>query len=307
MLTSTSFAAIGTTTTVVVDDPAGLAAAVDAVRAEIAEIDRVCSRFRADSELSRLNRGAAAGPLQISALLEEAIAVALDAARATGGLIDPTVGRCLEDLGYTVTFRSIPLDLPPLEVRIRPAAGWHTVDLDPVAHTVRLEPGVSIDLGATGKAWAADRAATRAAARIGAGVAVDCGGDIAVSGPAPPGGWPVRVTERRGAPDWQDVHVFDGGLATSGTGARTWWRGSELVHHIIDPATGRPAQTPWLMASVAAATCAGANAAATAALLLGDAAGAWLDGHGLPARLVDRSGGVVLVGAWPRAAVAMAV
>jgi FAD:protein FMN transferase len=298
---------MGTTTTVVVEGGADLDAAFDAARAEILEIDRVCSRFRVDSELSRLNRGAGAAPVTVSPLLAEALCVALDAARATGGLVDPTVGRCLEALGYSVTFRDIPQDLPPLQLRVTPAAGWQAVELDASTCTVRLEAGVSVDLGATGKAWAADRAAAAAAQRISAGVAVDCGGDVAVAGPAPDGGWPVRVSERRGASEFQDVHIFDGGLATSGTSARRWRRGSQEVHHIVDPATGLPATTPWLMASVAAATCAGANTAATAAILLGEDAPGWLEGHGLPARLVDRRDRVVTVGYWPAVVCAMAV
>jgi thiamine biosynthesis lipoprotein len=100
------------------------------------------------------------------------------------------------------------------------------------------------------------------------------------------------------AAEGQDVVIFDGGLATSGTTSRRWRRGGIELHHIIDPATGLPAQTPWAMVSVAAATCVEANAAATAALILGDSAPAWLDSLKLPARLVDISGGVQFAGGW---------
>ncbi len=298
VLSPASFPAMGSTVTVAVDDAAALADCLAAVRGVITEVDRTCSRFRPDFELSRLNRGVGGAPVAVSPLLEEAIAVALDVARMTGGLVDPTVGRCLHDLGYTVTFRDVPRDGPPLELRLRGAPGWRAVDHDAAAHTVRLPAGVWIDLGASGKAWAADRAARLAAARLGIGVAVDCGGDIAVAGPPPDGGWTVRVGEWPGSPDGQDVLVHDGGLATSGITARRWRRGGRDLHHIVDPSTGEPARTPWRMVSVAAASCVEANAAATAALLLGDAAWDWLDGHALPSRLVDGDGRAHAAGGW---------
>ena len=136
------------------------------------------------------------------------------------------------------------------------------------------------------------------AASLGVSVAVSCGGDIAVRGPVPPGGWPIRVALSDDSDDWQDVVVFDGGLATSGTNSRRWRRGGIELHHIIDPSTGLPAQTPWAMVSVAAATCVEANAAATAALIMGDSAPAWLDHLKLPARLVNTRGDVRFAGGW---------
>jgi thiamine biosynthesis lipoprotein len=119
-----------------------------------------------------------------------------------------------------------------------------------------------------------------------------------VRGPAPAGGWPVRIAVDVDADEWQDVVMFDGGLATSGTTSRRWRRGGIELHHIIDPSTGMPAQTPWAMVSVAAATCVEANAAATAALIMGDRAPAWLDDLKLPGRLVDTRGGVRFAGGW---------
>jgi thiamine biosynthesis lipoprotein len=129
-------------------------------------------------------------------------------------------------------------------------------------------------------------------------VAVDCGGDIAFRGPPPSGGWPVRVSSDIGADDGQDIVVFDGGLATSGTTMRRWRRGGVELHHIIDPATGLPAQTPWVLVSVAAATCVEANAASTAAVIMGERALRWLEEARLPARLVDVNGGVHFAGGW---------
>lgn len=297
MLTFDSFAAMGTTNTVVVDEPSALRDAMDIVQSEIHDIDRVCSRFREDSELSRINRARHADYIRLSALLEEAIVAALNAAEMTGGLVDLTVGNCVKEVGYTVTFRDLPQDGPALEIHVQRVVGWRALDYDPVSHTLRLPEGVSLDLGASGKAWAADHAADAVANRLGVSVAVDCGGDIAVRGPHPAGGWPVRVADVD-ASDWQDIMLFDGGLATSGTNARSWRRGGVELHHIIDPSTGLPARTPWAMVSVAAATCLEANAAATAALIMGERATQWLDDARLPARLVDLDGGLSFAGGW---------
>jgi len=164
---------------------------------------------------------------------------------------------------------------------------------------VDLPAGASLDLGAVGKAWAADRAARAASERTGAGVLVCCGGDVAVAGEAPAGGWRIRVAAHEGDGQGQDVIVRDGGLATSGWRVRAWRRGGRILHHILDPATGMPAPTWWRMASVAAATCAEANAGATAAMVLGGDAPGWLARQRLPARLVAEDGSVVLVGDWP--------
>jgi FAD:protein FMN transferase len=289
---------MGTTTTVVVDDGVALPAAMAMVQAQVRVIDEVCSRFKPDSELSRLNRAAGGGVVVLSALLEEAIAAAILTAEMTGGLVDLTVGRCVEEAGYTVTFRDVPRDGPPLELSVHQVLGWRALGYDPVEHTVRIPAGVAIDLGASGKAWAADRAATAVADRLGVAVAVDCGGDLAVRGPIPDGGWPIRVCANVDDKDGQDITVYDGGLATSGTTVRRWRRGGVELHHIIDPFTGLPARTPWVMVSVAAATCVEANAAATAALIMGERARAWLDGLELPARLVDVDGAVHFAGGW---------
>ena len=289
---------MGTDNTVVVDDSRALPAAMSLVRRQFQEIDEVCSRFRPDSELSQLNRRAGTGDIPLSPLLEEAIVAALDSAAMTDGLVDLTVGKCVEDAGYTVTFRDMAPEGPPIQLQVHHVIGWRALSYDPEAHTMRLPAGVGIDLGASGKAWAADRAGEAVASRLGVSVAVSCGGDVAVRGPVLKGGWPIRVALSVDSEEWQDVVVFDGGLATSGTTSRRWRRGGVELHHIIDPSTGLPAQTPWAMVSVAAATCVEANAAATAALIMGDSAPAWLDDLKLPARLVSTRGDVRFAGGW---------
>ena len=298
VLSAATFEAMGTRNTVVVAEARALPDALELAAARVAEIDAACSRFRADSELSRLNASGGGGPVRVSRLLAEALVVAMDAARMTDGLVDPTVGKCLEAIGYTVTLGEVPADGPALELCIRGVAGWRAVEIDVEAATVRLPAGVALDLGASGKAWAADAAAAEAARRLGVGVLVECGGDVAVSGPPPAGGWPVRVASRVGAADGQDVRLLDGGLATSGVTARRWRRGGRVVHDIIDPRTGLPATTPWAMVSVAGATCLEANAAATAALIIGDGAPAWLEALQLPSRLVHQDGTVSVAGGW---------
>lgn len=288
---------MGTLNTVVVETAGNLAPAMAVVEAEVREIDRVCSRFREDSELSRLNRRGG-GEVALSPLLEEAIVAALHSAEMTNGLVDLTIGKFVEEVGYTVTFRDLPPDGPPVQIHVESAIGWRALVHDPEAHTLRLPEGIKLDLGASGKAWAADRAAAAVVDNLGVSVAVDCGGDIAVRGAHPRGGWPIRVATAIGADDFQDVLIFDGGLATSGTTARRWRRGGIDFHHIIDPSTGLPVVTPWAMVSVAAATCLEANAAATAALIMGEAAPPWLDDLHLPGRLVDSAGGVHFAGGW---------
>jgi thiamine biosynthesis lipoprotein len=164
-----------------------------------------------------------------------------------------------------------------------------------------------LDLGATAKALAADRAAARIHTAVGCGVLVNLGGDIRVAGQPPAGGWRVGILDDlASAPaahtePSQAVIIRDGGLATSSTGARAWRRGKAQMHHIIAPGTGRPADSCWRTVSVAAATCVDANTASTAAILRGERAPRWLDELHLPARLVRHDGTTVIVGGWPAA------
>jgi thiamine biosynthesis lipoprotein len=296
---SASWRALGTTASVLVARDAGLPAARAAVVRELEAIDRSCSRFRPDSDLSRVNR-ARGRPTAVGALLLEAILGALRAARLTGGAVDPTVGAALLATGYDRDFDAIRPSRRPL--RIVRAPGWRVVEVDREAGTVRVPAGVALDLGATAKALAADRAARAAARCAGCGVLVNLGGDLAVAGPAPDAGWAVRVTDDHrapAAPAGETVMVRTGALATSSTTVRRWRRGGATVHHVLDPATGAPACGPWRTVSVASATCVDANTAATAALVLGAGAAAWLERLGLPARLCRHDGTVVRVAGWP--------
>ena len=112
----------------------------------------------------------------------------------------------------------------------------------------------------------------------------------------------MQIAEDSRAPitrDGETIAIRSGGVATSSTTVRRWRRGGIELHHIIDPATGLPAIGPWRTVSVVAGNCVDANIAATAAIVRGVTATAWLESAGLPARLVDRSGDVRRVGGWP--------
>lgn len=166
---------------------------------------------------------------------------------------------------------------------------------------MRVPFELQLDLGATAKALAADRAARAAYLAGGAGTLLSLGGDIAMCGPAPRGGWLVRVTDdhRDTSTEGQMITLASGGLATSSLVARRWYHDGHPVHHVLDPRTRRPVDPVWRTVSVAAATCAEANIASTAALVLGTRAPAWLAARHLPARLTALAGEVRSQGGWP--------
>jgi FAD:protein FMN transferase len=305
-------AALGTNARVALWPPDGLAVALAAVDAQLGRLDRQASRFRADSEISVIARSPHRAHT-VSPGLAEAILVALTAARWTGGLVDPTVGSTLSALGYDRDFASVaagpqpggPQSGDPQPAVSLPAPGpvpgWTAVALD--GCRLRLPAGTCLDLGATAKGLGADRsavAAWRAAGR--GGVLVSLGGDIAIAGRPPAGGWPVAIAESSLAGEAavaQVIRLTAGSVATSSVTCRRWRHGGQPVHHIVDPRTGRPAGGPWRTVSVAAPSCAMANAAATATIVAGEDGPPWLESTGVPARLVRRDGEVRLVGGWP--------
>ncbi|HEY7831325.1 MAG TPA: FAD:protein FMN transferase [Solirubrobacteraceae bacterium] len=316
--------ALGTSVVLQVSDPAALGPARVLVERELAEIDRACSRFRTDSELMRVN-AAGGRAVHVNPLLIEALSVALRAAELTDGDVDPTIGTALELAGYDRDWSLLappptqanppgapssppsaaPLAAPLLgapRIRARVRAGWRTVELDSEGQTIRVPAPIKLDLGATAKALAADRAAKAVAQATGVGVLVSLGGDISISGEAPEGGWRVHVTDdhrsHHSAPG-QTIAIADGGLATSSTAVRRWSQQGATRHHIIDPDTQEPVTHTWRTVSVAAVDCVDANIASTAALVRAQDAPAWLDELGLPARLVDPAGRVRTLGDWP--------
>jgi thiamine biosynthesis lipoprotein len=272
---------------------------------DLAALDLACSRFRPDSELERANARAGAR-IAVSELLAAATRVALNAAGASDGLVDPSLGSQLRAAGYDRTFALVRARDSWRVVSAPGRAGsWRDIELDEEQLTLRVPRGLELDLGATAKAWAADRAAERIAAALGAGTLVSLGGDVAVAGKPPPGGWPVRLAEDHAAPldgPGQVVAISSGGLATSSTAVRRWRTDRGEAHHILDPRSGEPAYSTWSHVSVAAASCTDANVASTASIILGEAAVEWLAARELPARAVRLDGSVVAVGAWPHEA-----
>jgi thiamine biosynthesis lipoprotein len=295
------FRALGTTAVVVVTEPTHLRAAERAVRAELAAIDLACSRFRDDSEISRLHREAGRA-VRIGPLLAEAIDVALRAARLSGGLVDPTVGTSVRELGYDRDFATVARETSEPAPPVRPAPGWHRVLLDRKATEVVLPRGIELDLGATAKALAADRAAAAVARETGSGVLVSLGGDLSMAGAPPPGGWRIAVGDDHARAERHPattVTLRSGALATSSITQRAWRRAGRAVHHIVDPRTGDIPTPVWRTVSVAAGSCVDANTATTAAIVLGAGAPQWLSERRLPSRLVDVAGLAEHVAGWP--------
>jgi thiamine biosynthesis lipoprotein len=254
------------------------------------DLDRACSRFRADSEVSQLASGE---ETDVSELLAGYVAAALAAARDTGGIVDPTLGAQLRAAGYDRTFTLVAARDGFALRPVPPRAAWAGIEL--TGTRLRLPHGCELDLGATAKARAADRAAHAVASELRSPVLVSLGGDIATVGDRR---WSIRVAERLDG-DGPCVSVGAGGVATSSVTARRWRTDAGTAHHLIDPRTGRPARSCWRTVTVVAGTCLDANVAATAAVVLADDAVGWLRERGLTARLVATDGGVVHVGGWP--------
>ena len=182
--------ALGTTARLAVWPPEHADAAMAAVDAVLAALDLQASRFRPDSEISWLHRSAG-GLFMLSDGLAEAVRVALEAARWTGGLTDPTVGEALISLGYDRDFAAIDPNRREPPPAPKPAPGWQRVRLD--GPLLWLPAGVRLDLGATAKGLGSDRAARAVMAATGhtGGVLISLGGDIATAGIPPRDGWPI--------------------------------------------------------------------------------------------------------------------
>jgi len=329
---SATWRALGTYVQLVVHPARALQEAVHRAGAVLAAVDAACSRFRADSDLSRVNRGAGTW-VGVDPLLVGAVQVALAAAEDSAGLVCPTLGIQLRTLGYDRDLSEVhdagrgrtAGDPAAVPVPVIPEA-WRAVEIRDRS-AVRIPVGVELDLGATGKAHAADLIAARLPELTGADVLVGLGGDVAVGAVDPhvrhP--WRVEISEvpvpAEGSPpakggDTQGTDEGPGGtgaastpvdviplatgaVATSTVLRRRWSYRGRSAHHLLDPRTGLPVRPLWRTASVLADRCATANAASTAAVVLGDGALPWLAARGLAARLVDRQGRVTTVGGWP--------
>lgn len=282
-----------TDASLVVTDPDQLDTARAVVDSWLSEVDDAANRFRADSELRRLVGGR---PARVSETLAYLLERALAAAELTDGDVDPTVGTAMRRLGYDRDLRLV-VDDGPVRAVISPVPGHRSVRL--VGRELTLPVGVELDLGATAKAVAADRAASLVHETLGVGVLVALGGDIATAGPAPQEGWQVRVQDQPQDPSCQVRLEPRTAIATSSTVARQWRRGGRTLHHVVDPRTGQPARPVWRSVTVAAPSCLIANAISTAAVIRGDAAPRWVADLGLPARFVRDDASTLVTDAWP--------
>jgi thiamine biosynthesis lipoprotein len=280
-----------TTARIVVREPAVLPDARRIVDSVLAAVDAACSRFRPDSELRRLEL-APGRPTEVSPLLAELIDAALTAAEWTGGDVDPTIGIAMASLGYDRDLSLVDTDGPALPVVVGRAPGWHQIRL--YGAEVTIPAGVRLDLGAVGKAFAADLCATLVHTSCGTDVLVSLGGDIATAGSGPD--WDVLVSDGPDEPGCTVRLAAGTAMATSSTTRRQWRRGGRLLHHVLDPRTCQPVAPVWRTVSVVAPSCVDANAESTAALVRGLSAPSRLD---RPARFVAADGSVRVVNGWP--------
>lgn len=271
-----------TTMRIVVADSSVLDQAAALLQHQLADLEKAASRFRADSEVCRIARSDAEAH-RVSPLLRDMVSAALTAADSSGGRVDPTVGSVIARLDTSLALSTA-----------RPAS-WRDVDLQ--GQTLRMPAHTLLDLGATGKAFAADRAAQSISEALGCGVLVSLGGDLRVAGPDPDDGWSVLVqdgdAEPASAVDLRGARA----IATSSTLHRRL--GADRAHHVIDPLTLRSVEPAWRTVSVAAATCVAANTWSTAAIVEGTRAPSLLAATGLPARLLGVDGHLVRLGGWP--------
>jgi FAD:protein FMN transferase len=251
-----------------------------AIEELFARRDRTFSRFRSSSELNIVNEHAGR-PTLVSAEFAAMLECALDAARQTDGLVDPTLGRALEASGYDCDFDL--LDDDP-----RPPGDPAPSQLDRIrlhGRLLELPADVKLDLNGVVKSQTVDDAL---ALLTGDGY-VSAGGDLVTRG-----GLSVAL------PGQEVVQLVAGGLATSGNDRRSWWRGGARRHHLIDPASGQPAESPWEQVTVCGRTCLGADVAAKAAFLLGHDGPDWLDRFGLPGRFRTPKGMTTANQSWRR-------
>jgi thiamine biosynthesis lipoprotein len=302
MLERAHWRALGTNAHLLVLD-GDLVAARSRVDKVLGDVDLAYSRFRPDSELMRLQ--AVPGRLtRVSALLWDAIAIAMRVARDTDGAVDPTIGHAMRVVGYDDDLSVVAGRPATIDIQLAPIPGWRAIGLDARTRSVRVPSGVELDLGSSGKAFASDLAAAAAfAAAPGGGVLVSLGGDIATAGRTPEGGWRILASEDSETPadsDGEVIAIEGGAVATSSTTVRRWKASDGVVwHHLIDPATGGPVESPWRTVSVVAETCVAANAAATATIVLAGRGREWLEAQHLPGRLVGADGRIVRIGGWP--------
>lgn len=233
--------------------------------ARLTELERRWSRFRPDSEISRIN-SAQGEPVSIEPDTLMLLSRAIHGWRASGGLFDPTVGPAMIAHGYDRDFAEVGGSHAPTATGA--TAGCGGIRLDSARGTVQVPAGTSLDLGGIGKGLAADLVAAELLQRGGTGVLVDIGGDLRMAGSPPSGGWTIAVEDpRRPGHEWLRLSLAAGGMATSSTLRRRWRQGEMTCHHVIDPRTGRPAAGTTVAVTAVAQEAWWAEVVATSLLL----------------------------------------
>ena len=253
--------------------------AADRERAFVLAFGARLSRFRSDSDLSALNRNPST-IVDAPPLLRAAVRAGQWAAERSGGLVDPTLVRALEQSGYDhsldgVESASLPEALAHAPARCAarpdPSARWSRIIVDDRAGTVARPPGVMIDTGGTGKGLCADAVAFRLARYT--RFVVDCGGDIAVGGiGAQFQPYAIAIEHPLTGESIGSIEVERGGIATSGLNVRIWRRGDgSFAHHLLDPSTGSPVWSGLIGATALGDSALEAETLSKMALLLGPA------------------------------------
>lgn len=271
----------------------------------IEEMDLAASRFREDSELCQVFNGAARREAVVTELLFDALEAALHGARVTNGYLDPTVGGSLVALGYRADFAGSleNRSLSPGEAYVVLPPGYKNVLLNRASRSVSVPEGVTFDLGSTGKAFLADRIRERIESELSEPVLVNLGGDISASQVGEHRSWPVKVTDDHGldpSGSGVTISIAGGGVATSSTVRRSWRVGSGKVHHIVDPFSGRSANSPFESVTVLAGSALDANIASSGTIAMGADGPEWLASTGLPALAQSTELGVRYFGEWQR-------
>ena len=290
------FKAMGCRMVAIVDSPAPEAPELlQQIPAWFEQWEQVLSRFRAESELNRLNCSAG-WPVQVSQTLWDVFQAVVDAEKASDGLVTAAVLDALIAAGYDRSF-----DLLPRERAAAPVGGWGAVgslaeiSSDEATHTICLPTDMKLDFGGVAKGWAAHQAAKRLA-EYGAAL-VSAGGDIAISAEQANGQlWPVAIDDPFVKGEYlQTLMLGACGVATSGTDYRRWKQGGRWSHHIIDPRTGQPAQSDVVTATVIAPNAMTAEMAAKAVLIAGSQRGLeWIEARPeLSALLVLETGEIL--------------
>ena len=271
-------------------DSTGAAGAFDAAWRAMARVDSLMSLYRPESELCRINAGAARSPVEIDLETFAVLAAALDCSRRSGGAFDVTVKPLMDLWGFYRRTDRAPDDAAIDSVRA--LVDWRGVTLDADRRTVRLaRPGMAIDLGGIAKGWAVDRAVSALRSRGIARALVNLGGNIYALGAPPdePRGWPVGLRDPRFPDSLSDVvHLRDRAVASSGGYEKFVTLGGRRYGHILDPRRGRPVEGV-LGTTVIAPDATTADALSTALFVLGPEAGARLAAscQGVEARIVE--------------------